>query len=922
MISPNDHRQYRHICLPNQLKVLLVEDSQSKQSAASLAVATGHFDDPEPYFGLAHFLEHMLFLGTEAFPKAGEYQEFISQNGGSNNAWTGTEHTNYYFNIDTPAFDEALHRFSQFFCAPLFSEEYLVRELKAVDSEFHLKYKDDTRRIYQVLKELVDPKHPFSKFSVGNQQTLSEDDDELRDNLIAFYEREYSANVMTLALVSPWSLDQQQQAVERYFDQIPNRDLIKCYPPVPLFSGKRLGTETWIVPLKEQKRLSISFTLPGIQDMYASKPLTFLSHLLGDESQGSLLAYLRAKGWVNQMSAGGGVNGYNFKEYNISFQLTDKGLERINEIVANTFEYIALIREEGLEAWRYQERASLLDLAFKFQEKIKPADYASHLTINMHHYPMQDVLFGDYRMDGLDVAQCEELLSLFSVDNMRLTVVAQEVDTEFNAKWYDTPYTTTPIEKARLEAWRSLGPSSVVALPDANPFVVEHCEVRPQKSRSPNPTLVGQGPGFKLWHKKDNTFNVPKGHLFLSLDSDEGSRSPKHAAMTRLYVEMLLDYVQEYTYPAEVAGLNFNIYPHQGGLTLHLTGITGKQEILLKLLVDKARERNFGERRFQIIKRQVLRSWQNAVEATPISKLFTSLTATLQRRSFEPYRLAEELEEVTLEDLHEHVQKFYKKVYFEGLVHGDWLHEEATELAKRLKHVLSEVSQPADETHREMIRLQGYGMLRREIESRHQDSAILIYYQASKIETRQVALFSLLNHAMSSSFFNELRTEQQLGYMLGTGYLPLNRVPGMIFYIQSPKFGPAKLLATIDDFIGRFSYALMQLTSEQWQSTKQGLMNQLTEPDANLRTRSQRYWICIGNKDVEFHHRSRVAKEIKDITRADLIEHLRECLQRDDADRLVLYSTGDRHRNETELSEGIAITNLKSFKLEANKLIV
>nr|WP_233132627.1 insulinase family protein [Paraferrimonas haliotis] len=904
------------------MRVLLVQDTLSAQSAASLAVATGHFDDPEPYFGLAHFLEHMLFLGTERFPTAGEYQEFISQNGGSNNAWTGSEYTNYFFNVDSPALEEALDRFSQFFIAPLFAQEYIQREVQAVDSEFHLKYKDDTRRVYQVLKELVDPRHPFSKFSVGNQQTLSDEKGQLRAILVSFYQRFYSSNIMTLALVSPLSLDEQQTIVTRYFSKIPNRKHRKDYPSVPLIAEENKRIETHIEPIKEQKRLSISFSLPSINDMYTNKPLTFISHLLGNEAKGSLLSFLRKRGLANQISAGGGINGYNYKEYNISLQLTDHGLENIDEIVTATFQYINLVAQQGIEEWRYQERSALLQTAFEFQEKIKPADYASHLTINMQYYPKEDVLFGDYRMDGLQPETCTDLLRKLNPDNMRLTLIAPEIDTDRNAQWYDTPYKTMLIDNERLQKWRNAGCSNDMSLPPKNPFIVESCQVRHQQSNEINPVLVGEGPGFRLWHKKDNTFNVPKGHLFLALDSEHATKTPKHAALTRLYVEMLLDYVQEYTYPAEVAGLGFNIYPHQGGLTLHLTGITGKQEILLKLLIEKARERNFAPNRFRVIQRQLIRTWRNAQEATPISRLFTSLTATLQKRSYEPYRLAEELEEIVLDELHEHVSKFYENIYFEGLVHGDWLKEEAQNLALQLQTILGEVSKPAQETQREMIMLQGYGTLRREILSRHQDSAILIYYQAQTSDPLQVATLSLLNHAMSSSFFNELRTERQLGYMLGTGYLPLNRQPGMIFYIQSPKFGPAKLLATIDEFITNFSYAIMQLNSEQWLATKSGIINQLTEPDTNLRNRSQRYWICIGNKDVEFHHRSLVAKTIEKLTRADLIEYMNQYMRPNEADRLILYSTGELHKHETEISGGIRITNLKSFKVEANKLII
>lgn len=193
--APEDRCDYRYFILSNGLRVLLIHDPLAERSAASMAVECGHFADPPQREGMAHFLEHMLFLGTESYPHPGEYQAFIAQHGGNHNAWTGTEYSNYFFDISTELFDEALHRFSQFFICPLFNAELVERERHAIDSEYRLKISDDVRRSYQVHKETVNPAHPFSKFSVGNLETLHENAGEsLREEVKAFFELHYSAD--------------------------------------------------------------------------------------------------------------------------------------------------------------------------------------------------------------------------------------------------------------------------------------------------------------------------------------------------------------------------------------------------------------------------------------------------------------------------------------------------------------------------------------------------------------------------------------------------------------------------------------------------------------------------------------------------------------------------------------------------------
>ncbi|MBB1383776.1 insulinase family protein, partial [Shewanella sp. SR41-2] len=318
--------------------------------------------------------------------------------------------------------------------------ELVDRERQAIESEFSLKLKDDIRRVYQVQKETVNPKHPFSKFSVGNQTTLAGKQADIRDELLAFYQQHYSANIMTLCVVAPRPIAELDTIVKKYFSNIINRNVSKHYPQEAMITKDQRQKHIQIVPLKDQKRVSICFSLPEIDQFYKRKPLTFISHLLGNESPGSLLSYLKVQGLANNLSAGGGVNGYNFKDYSISIQLTDKGFAELDEVVTCVFEYIELIKQQGVQAWRYQERANLLDTAFRFQEQIKTLDLASHLSINMHHYDIEDIIYGDYRMDEMLEDETIQLLSMMSTTNMRLLTVAKESQVDTQAKWYDTPY--------------------------------------------------------------------------------------------------------------------------------------------------------------------------------------------------------------------------------------------------------------------------------------------------------------------------------------------------------------------------------------------------------------------------------------------------------------------------------------------------
>ena len=134
-ISPNDKRSYRHLTLSNGLAVVLVQDDETEKSSACVDVRVGSMADPKEMPGLAHFLEHMLFLGTESYPVENAYSSFLNSHGGMSHAYTDQENTVYYFDVQNNAFEEAMNMFSSFFTCPLFSETATARETNAVDSE-------------------------------------------------------------------------------------------------------------------------------------------------------------------------------------------------------------------------------------------------------------------------------------------------------------------------------------------------------------------------------------------------------------------------------------------------------------------------------------------------------------------------------------------------------------------------------------------------------------------------------------------------------------------------------------------------------------------------------------------------------------------------------------------------------------------
>ena len=168
--SPANPRDYRAFVLDNGLRAIVVSDPDTDKAAAALDVNVGNANDPDARPGLAHFLEHVLFLGTEKYPDPDEYRRFVAEHGGSTNATTSFAHTRYFFDVDAAYLEDALDRFAQFFLSPRFDPAYVGRERQVVHSEFISRRRGDRNRNYAAWKEAINPDHPLSRFHVGSRR--------------------------------------------------------------------------------------------------------------------------------------------------------------------------------------------------------------------------------------------------------------------------------------------------------------------------------------------------------------------------------------------------------------------------------------------------------------------------------------------------------------------------------------------------------------------------------------------------------------------------------------------------------------------------------------------------------------------------------------------------------------------------------
>ena len=927
--SPDDARHFEFFTLDNQLKVLLISDADAEKAAASLDVHVGSRYDPATRQGLAHFLEHMLFLGTKKYPDADGYQKFISENGGSHNAYTSFEHTNYYFDIDNASLAHALDRFSDFFVSPLFDADYVQREMNAVESEYRARIKDENRRILDATRQLINPEHPYNQFTVGSLSTLSSPS--TRDDMLDFYQRYYSASRMTLVVVGDYSLLELKRMVVNRFALVPNNGGKTETINEPLLTSAS-STLPLILAVQAEKpirQLRLTFPMPDLSNDYRTKPLSYIGNILGHEGEGSLLSLLKMAGWAEGLGAGVGLNYTGGATFQLNIALTEKGVEEFQQVTDEVFfaiRYLGQQHKQQPELSRalFTEQRQLADMAFRFYQRPSVMSAAMGSAANLHFYPPAEVISGDYDYSEYRPALIADRLASLSPNNVLITLIAKQLPENFKtqetSEWFATPYSVNDVPQPWLEKWQgdlsgTLGSQSFT-LPSANTFIAQDFELFSAKTQIDVPTLLVEQAGMRLWVKTDDTFEVPKVDALFSFLSPSSRESSRSAALSQLYASVVNEQLNEYLYPAYLAGMNVQFYSQRRGFILSLGGYNDGLIDLAKKVLPTLTTMTISPDRFESIKVELIRALQLNRESTPYRRLSSTMRQALYANSWSEVELMDALADVTIVDLQLHVDTLWPSIYTEGMLHGNVDSNTVTAMTALLEALPNCGCDLTEQRlHVGVVKLP-LGRQQQSQKLNHSDAAVLWYFQAPDESLSSAALNQLTVNVLHPRLFNQLRTEQQLGYVVGASPFNRNQLPGIAFQVQSPSSNEQVILSALNNFI---SDVLEQSVDvEEFHRHRQALATQLREADQNLNDRSGRFWGSLVLADEAFERRERLAVIVDDMTYDNWLAFVRALLLTQEASLIQLTDSAMQGK---DTSLDVEQAEIQTFDAKNNQQI-
>lgn len=899
-----DSREYRRIVLANSLEVLLISDPQTDKAAASMDVSVGYFSDPDGLEGLAHFLEHMLFYASEKYPVEDSYSKYITEHGGSTNAFTASEHTNFYFDVNADCFEEALDRFAQFFIKPLLSPDATIREIKAVDSENQKNLLSDAWRMNQLQKHLTSKDHPYHKFSTGNWDTLEvkpkEKGLDTRSELIKFYHENYSANLMHLVIYGKESLEKIQTMVEKKFEVIRNIGRNYFHFLGQPCTSEHLQILVKAVPIKQGHTLRVVWPItPSIRN-YKEGPCRYLGHLMGHEGEGSLFYILKTLGWAMSLSAGEGDSNYEFSFFSVIIELTDAGHENVEDIVGLLFTFILLLQKSGVTKWIFDELVAVCETGFHYQDKVPPSSYAVNIASNMQLYPPEDWLAASSLPSKFVPSAIQNVLDELNAENVRIFWESKKFEgsTDLVEPWYGTAYSVEKITASTIQQWIEKAPKANLRLPVPNIFIPSDLSLKAVQDKVKFPTLLYKSSFSRLWYKPDTMFFTPKAYMKIDFNCPLSNYSPEAEVLTDIFTRLLMDYLNEYAYDAQVAGLYYSINHTDTGFQVIVVGYNDKMRLLLETIISKIKKFEVKADRFSVIKETVTKEYQNFKFRQPYQQAMYYCSLLLQDHAW-PWN--EELEVLPYLEA-DHLTNFFphllSRSFLECFVAGNIEPVEAESVVQHIEDVLFKAPPsmckpllPSQHLTNRIVRLDKgvrYYYPVNGLNQSDENSALVHYTQVNPDDIKLNVNLQLFALVAKQPAFHQLRSVEQLGYITVLMQRYDSGVRGAQVIIQSTVKDPAQLDSRVEDFLKSFESKLYEMPDQEFKSNVNALIDMKLEKHKNLREECAFYWREIADGTLKFDRRETEVAALRDLTKEELVEFFDSYIKVDSPKRKTL----------------------------------
>lgn len=858
------------ICLKNGLEVFLISDPKVVQSAAALSVETGSWNDPIEAPGLAHFVEHLLFMGTGKYPSESDFAKYVGERGGEYNAFTSHDRTIFGFCLNHEGLEGGLDRFSHFFIDPLFSLSTIQREKHAVHHEFEDHIENDAIRIWRVLKETGNPLHPNAIFSCGNLDSLA---NVTQQEIQEWFAQHYTAPRMHLVVLSSHPLRELSQMVVKYFSAISAEEgIVHNYDP-PFTSEKQKGRLIYINPSYKSRSLQLIWEVPReFAQGFSMRPMQLVQLALDHKGEQSLGKILEKEQLATEMA----IDYWRVEKDHVLFlievSLTKKGVKQVDEVIHTCFQAMHKLQEEGIPYYLYEQLCNSERLLSEYNSPQNVFDFAIDTAVALMDEELETYPQKSSAPSSFDGEFLRRFIESLIPENCLFFLMAPQNETQVQMsafeKWMGTPYTIRDIPAEKLAEWKNAQPHPHLEVRSMDLDVKNEEFENPWDDESDlsetTPIVISSSAHIRLAYIEDTTSNSLSA--FFCISNPKYKSSAKHAAMSTLYVSYLQEALGKFFPKEERDALSWILIPGEAEIYIFLKAFGEQKGEKMQNFFARLRDLVITEREFEEIRVRYLEAYHG--DPAPLEYAQAIVQSALVPSFYSQAEIFNVLSEITYAEFLAYSQKFFDKVYTEGIFYGNISEAEASEYWRLIDTHMKGVSGLEGAPSEGPSLLHGITWEKPvfiEQQTHRKGNALVLVLNVGPINRESWAVQKILSQLLQEEFFDELRTKQQTAYRVYSWVEPYQDVLLQYLAIQSSTHSPKDLLHRVERFLNDFvSNFTANVSRERMNLIRHMLITAFKRQKQNLQGIEENRWlfaIIETLKSVTYERVYKVAEE-------------------------------------------------------------
>lgn len=922
LTPPLSERKTAKIRLDNGFEAYLISDPKADQSAAALSMEAGSWNDDPQYAGIAHFLEHLLFMGSEAYPEENAYDKQVWDNGGLLNAYTAPDRTVYIFSVNNDAFSTTLDMFSHMFSDPLFNPSGIKRELHAIDSEHDKNIESDGSRMWMILKETGNPHHPNALFSTGNAETL---EGIPQKEVKRWFRENYSADRAHLVLYSTQPIEQLKAQTVELFSAMKKSPTPAKVIKDKLLSEQQEGNLIAIKPFKDLRSLSIGWELsPEHVENLDNHSHELLGYILGGRHPSSLYTQLKEEGLVEDISSGlmrtGKISGL----FYISFDLTPQGAEKYEMVIERCFQTLNSVKARGIPPYLFNEMKTMAKIDYEFQSRMTPYAFVQNHAHNLINEPLETYPQRTLLPTAFNAEETEKFLKELAPERAAFSVIAPPELTglypDKKEKWTGAEYSVKNLEPQILATLDNLPEHPSITLPEQNTFIPTELKLVTSAGDgvvhfAPHPKKLVENARGVLYYWEDTDYQVPEVASLFHIHTPLIDGTARQIVLFDLFAYTLDENLAPTLSYANAASLSVGCSPNDMKVTLTLGGYSEKAPLLLKETLKHLKSCKMTKKEFELYTASLKSRYTNVGKAMPMMQALEIYQNLLFSNAPLHNEKLSALAALTYEDYIYFADHLFDECYVEATLTGNMTEQEAHDTWALVHETLAANAYPKkNHEKKQMLILSSFqGPYKIPAQTASLGNAAILMIQEGQMSFPKKASQAILGTAMQEDFFDTLRTKQQTGYIAKSKSMEEDDQLFSLFLVQSTTHQPDELIARFELFLETTIKDFETVLSEgRFELIKSNVITILETPPTNLGQMAGELHSLAFTHKGDFDRKQKLISALKELTYDDFKEVTISFLSRQNPKRIAIMLEGKQLDGKAFRYEGITAETLKT----------